>query len=260
MLELEKLMLTKKFENLIIVPVGSPVDKFCRNEEESKNHWRRTHHNRNYQILAVQYGDFVPEEGTYDDLIVMKGFKWTISKELYKKFDFTEWEYVGFYDDDVVLDFCTMDESFIVAKQNNFKAFQISLEAGSESQWKCTQNLEGTEYAYTNFIEIMCPVFNRSVLPKFMDLVNAYDVYCGWGLDYVLAEYLDADPAVIHSIKMYHPSRPQTGSTYDKSSAFKEMDTLLNDVYPRLMKEQNREIKVDYSNFKDESKWIVMKV
>jgi hypothetical protein len=252
-------MIEKKAQNLIIVPVGSPVDKFCRNEDESKNHWRRVSHDREYQILAVQYGDFVPEEGTYDDLIVMKGFKWNIAKELYKKFDFTEWEYVGFYDDDVVVDFCSMNESFIVAKQNNFKAFQISLEEGSESQWKCTQQMNGVEYAYTNFIEIMCPVFNRSVLPKFMELVNAYDVYCGWGLDYVLSEYLDIYPAVIHSIKMYHPPRPQTGSTYDKTSAFREMDILLKEVYPRLMKEQNRQPKIDYSTFRDKTREFVIK-
>lgn len=251
-------MIQKKYDNLVIVPVGVPVDTFCKTKYESDTHWRRKSFERNYQILAVQYGDFVPEEGTYDDLIVMKGFKWTIAKELYKKFDFTDWEYVAFYDDDVVLSYNNMNESFDLAKQNNFKAFQISLSSGSESQWKCTQHMQGIDFAYTNFIEIMCPVFNRSVLPKFMDLVNSYDVFCGWGLDYVLSEYLNIDPVVIHSIQMYHPPRPQTGSTYNKDSAFKEMYNLLGSVFPKLMEAEGRKIQVDYSNFRDETKQLVV--
>ena len=72
-------------ENLIIVPVGNPVDKFIKqiNHPMSiENHWRWTNNDRNYKVIAVQYGDYVPEEGSYDELYKIKGFKWTIAKEL----------------------------------------------------------------------------------------------------------------------------------------------------------------------------------
>lgn len=240
--------------NLIIVPVGSPVDKFL-NETgypmKLEKHWRWIKNERNYKIIAVQYSDFVPEEGTYDELIVMKGFKWTIAKELQKRINFNEWEYVGFYDDDVILDNYSMNYSFDIAKERNFKAFQISLESGSESQWPSTRRMSGVKYTYTDFIEIMCPVFHKSVIDKFMKLANSYDVFCGWGLDYVLSEYLEIEPAVIHEVTMFHPPRPNTGSGYDKSKAFQEMHLLLNDIFPKVMQEQGRKVQRDYNNFRD---------
>jgi hypothetical protein len=216
-----------------------------------ENHWRWTKNNRNYCILAVQYGDFEPEEGSYDALIKMKGFKWTIAKELQNQIDFTKFDYIGFYDDDVILDNISMSRSFALAKERDFKAFQISLDTGSESQYPATRKLEGMKYTYTNFIEIMCPVFHNSVIAKYMDLLNSYDVYTGWGVDYVLAEFLQIKPAVIHEVTMLHPSRPNTGSGYDKSAAFKEMSDFLNIHYPNIMKKYGQEIKVDYNNFRD---------
>jgi hypothetical protein len=255
--------MNKTKENLIIVPVGNPIDKFVKQLNypmDVKDHWRWVREERNYQVVAVQYSDFEPEEGTYDHLIKMKGFKWPIAKELSKQFDMTEWEYIGFYDDDVILDWKKMNRSFEIAKDKNFKAFQISLEKGSESQWPCTQQTEGISHSFTNFIEIMCPVFSRSVLPQFMKLANAYDVYTGWGLDYVLAEYLDIKPAVIHEVTMFHPPRPDTGSGYDKSKAFAEMDLLLNTVFPAEMEKQGRKIINDYSRFTDKTIDMFMKV
>ena len=249
-------MIQKKYDNLIVVPVGVPIDTFCK-DEKLKTHWRRTENERNYQILAVQYGDFVPEEGTYDDLIVMKGFKWPIAKQLNEMFDFTEWDYVGFYDDDVVIEYQSINTSFDMARQNNFQVFQISLSEGSESNWKSTQNIKNAEFAYTNFIEIMCPVFSRTTLPKIMELINSYDIFCGWGLDYVLAEYLSVDPVVIHKVSMYHPPRPNTGSTYNKQKAFQEMNDFLNNTYPQVMMKQGRNSLTNYGMFKDNVKLII---
>jgi hypothetical protein len=255
--------MNKTKENLIIVPVGSPIDKFIKQVNypmDVKDHWRWVHEERNYEVIAVQYGDFVLEEFTYDHIIKMKGFKWPIIKELSKQFDMTKWNYIGFYDDDVILDWKKMNRSFEIAKDKNFKAFQISLEKGSESQYPCTQQMNGISYTYTNFIEIMCPVISTSVLPQFIELANAYDVYTGWGLDYVLAEYLNIKPAVIHEISMFHPPRPDTGSGYDKSKAFTEMNLLLNTVFPDEMKKQGRKIINNYSNFTDETLELFIKI
>jgi hypothetical protein len=93
-----------------------------------------------------------------------------------------------------------------------------------------------------------------------MELAKAYDVYTGWGLDYVLAEYLDIKPAVIHEISMFHPPRPDTGSGYDKSKAFAEMDLLLNTVFPAEMEKQGRKIINNYSNFTDKTLELFMKI
>lgn len=250
--------------NLVIVPVGSPIDKFIKQTNypmDVKDHWRWVRPELNYNILVVKYSDeFEPEFGSYDELFVQKGFKWTLAKYLWKQIDLTDWEYVAFYDDDVIMDWQSMNRSFEIAKENNFKAFQVSLAAGSESQWPCTRNLPQTSYAYTNFIEVMCPVFSRSVLPDVMKLIHAYDIFTGWGLDYVLSEYLDSKLAVIHEVEMFHPPRPDTGSGYDKSKAFAEMDKLLNQVYPAEMEKLGRKVTVDYSRFADKTLETFMRV
>jgi hypothetical protein len=250
-------------KNLIIVPVGKPVDHFIKQTGypvKVEDHWRMANNERNYDIMAVQYGDFVPEEGTYDDLCYQPGFKWTILKQLYKNIDMSQYEYIGLYDDDVILDYCSMNSSFELAKQKNFKAFQISLAAGSESSYPCTQNMPGVEYTDTNFIEVMCPVFRKDALNKVMELINKYDIYTGWGLDYVLSEWLDSYMNVIHDVKMLHPSRPDTGSGYDKSNAFREMGEFLNIVFPKAMEESGRKVRGNYNQFKEETFRMVLKV
>jgi hypothetical protein len=258
-------MLTKLLEkpNLVIVPVGSPVDKFVKQVNHPmpiENHWRWTKNDRNYSILAVQYGDFEPEEGAYDALLKISGFKWTIAKELQKHLDYTDWEYVGFYDDDVILDYSAMNYSFDLAASKEFKAFQISLSPGSESQYPCTRYNPSLKYSYTNFIEIMCPVFHKSVINKAMRLAHSYDIFCGWGFDYVMAEYLDIKPAIIHEVHMFHPPRPDTGSGYDKTKAFNEMYNLFDNVFPKLMSEEGRTVKNNYHAFRPDEIQMVMNI
>lgn len=228
-------------KNLIIVPVGSPVDKFIRQTHytvEPKDHWRWTNNAIDYHILAVQYGDFEPEPGSYHELLKIKGQKWQIIKEVCNNLNLADWDYIGMYDDDVIIDYKSMNRSFEIAKQNNFEAFQISLAAGSESQWVCTQNIKGAATSSTNFIEIMAPVIRSDYMVEFMKILNSYDVVTGWGIDYILSEYFGCPLNVIHEVQMLHPPRPDTGSGYDKSGAFKEMDYFLTEVYPRLHQEK----------------------
>ena len=250
-------------KNLIIVPVGKPVDHFIKQTGypvKVEDHWRWRSNDTNYDVMAVQYGDFVPEDGSYDDMCYQPGFKWNILKELYKNIDMSQYEYIGLYDDDVIIDYCSMNSSFDFAKEKNFKAFQISLAAGSESSYKCTQNMPGVVYTNTNFIEVMCPVFHRDTLVKVMELINKYDIYTGWGLDYVLSEWLGSHVNVIHEVKMFHPPRPDTGSGYDKTNAFKEMHELLTIVFPKAMQEDGRESTIDYNQFQNETISMVLKV
>ena len=58
--------------NLVIVPVGSPIDKFIKQTNypmDVKDHWRWVRPELNYNILVVKYSDeFEPEFGSYDEL------------------------------------------------------------------------------------------------------------------------------------------------------------------------------------------------
>jgi hypothetical protein len=241
-----------KYPNLVVVPVGSPVDKFinpARYPMSVQQHWRSPSVDRNYAILAVQYGDFEPEAGTYDALIKRRGYKWELVKALQEYVDYRKWNYVGFYDDDLLIDRVSVSKSFDFAEARGFKAFQISLAPGSESQFRCTRNRPYLSYSSTNFIESMAPVFHRSAIDGLMRLLNAYEVRSGWGMDIVMSEYLNLEPKIIHALQMFHPSRPGTGSTYSQKAAFDEMRSVFDVVFPRLMASEGRSVAVDYHKF-----------
>jgi len=223
--------------NLIIVPVGLDIDHFVKLHElefDMNDHWRNIANDRNYDILAVQYGDYVPQEGTYDYLLKATGNKWKILKSIKNEIDFAQWDYIGLYDDDIVTTTDCITAAFNYAKINNIAAYQQALSPGSESNWPVTRQQEGWAVSFTNFMEIMCPVLRQDCLFKVIDLIDKYDVNHGWGLDFIFSDLFDSDIGIIHFAPMFHPSRPSTGSSYKKDDAFKEMDSLLNTVYPSI--------------------------
>lgn len=219
--------------NLIICPVGNPItfdDRF-----DKDNHWRFTKDNRLYETLVFQYSDFVPEEGTYDQLIKQPGFKWSLSKEWLKKIDYTQYEYIGFLDDDLITDIESINESLKLAKERDFKLFQLSVTQDSDMFYSILKNQPGLKYTKTNFNEVMGPFIHTSKIPACQELWDKYDIFSGWGFDKILCELIQDDAAVIHFKQMYHPKR---SGNYDKSKAFAEMDELLYNVFPKLMKEK----------------------
>lgn len=219
--------------NLVFCPVGSPLtfdDRF-----DKENHWRYNKPNRLYETFAIQYGQYVPEEGTYDSLAVQSGFKWNLAKQYLEKLDYRKYEYIAFFDDDLITDIENLNRSFTLAKEKDLKIFQLSVTNDSDIFYPILRNKPGIKYTKTNFIEVMGPVIHSSLIPLCLDLWNKYDIYSGWGFDKVLCDLTKEDAAVIHCSQMYHPKKE---SSYDKSNAFAEMDKLLTDVFPKYMKER----------------------
>lgn len=217
--------------NLVICPVGNPL--VFHSKFDPENHWRYTKENRKYETLVFQYSDFVPEENTYDNLIVQKGFKWSLSKEWLKNNDYSKYEYIAFLDDDLVTDIGNLNLAFEMAKQKDFKIFQLSVTQDSDEFFPILKNKSGTKYTKTNFVETMGMILHTSLIPIVQEFWNEYDIYCGWGFDKVVCDVTKTDAAVIHSCQMYHPLR---NSSYDKSAAFDEMHKVLYEITPNFMK------------------------
>jgi hypothetical protein len=225
--------------NLVLVPVGLPIDHFINSHNipmDRKDHWRFKDNERSYDILAVQYGDYEPEIDTYDYKVKISGNKWKILKTIHneKLVDFSQWNQIALFDDDVVLPCDALDAAFNFAEINGITAYQISVTPESESSYPILKNNPEWLWAETNFMEIMCPFFSKENLFKVIELINQYDANHGWGLDYIFNDYLKTNIGVLHFIAMYHPSRPQTGSSYTKRDAENEMNFLLTDFYPKL--------------------------
>lgn len=229
--------------NLIICPVGNPLtfdDRF-----DKDNHWRFTKQERNYETFVIQYGKFKPEDSSYDMLAEQRGQKWALVKEYIEKIDYKKYEYIGFFDDDLITDIQNLNNAFKFATENNLKLFQMSVTDDSDVFYPILRNKPGVRYTKTNFIEVMGPVIHTSLIPLCIELWNKYDVSTGWGFDKILCDLTKTDAAVIHTSQMYHPRKE---SSYDKSAAFSEMNKLLGEVFPKFMNEKYNE----HWSFKDE--------
>jgi len=223
-------------KNLIICPVGNPLtfdDRF-----DAANHWRYTKNHRLYKTFVIQYGKFVPEENTYDMIAQQSGAKWKLAKDYIKKIDYEKYDFIGFLDDDLIIDIENINLSLQLAKENNFKLFQMSVTQDSDMFWPILVNKPGVKYTKTNFIEVMAPFIHSSLIPICIELWEKYDIESGWGFDKVLCDLTKEDAHVIHSSQMYHPKKP---SSYNKSNAFAEMDNLLYNVFPKFMLEKYNE-------------------
>jgi hypothetical protein len=222
--------------NLIICPVGNPITFDARFDQE--NHWRYVHDDRKYETLVFQYSDYVPDHNTYDRLIEQKGFKWSLAKEWLPKIDYTQYDYIGFMDDDLITDRENVNRTLDIAYEKDLKIFQLSVTQDSDMFYSILKNKPGVKYTKTNFVEVMGPFIHSSLIPKCIELWNMYDIYTGWGFDKVLCQLTETDAAVIHASQMYHPKR---SGNYDKSKAFAEMDKLLYEVFPRYMRSKGIE-------------------
>lgn len=242
--------------NLIIIPVGNPITFDARFDKE--NHFRYTDKlDRNYEILVLQYSDFEPEKNTYDNIIRGSGFKWQLVKKLFNTypngFNYKKYDYIGFWDDDLITDIQSVNESLNIAIQNDLKIFQLSVTEDSDMFYPILKNKSGIKYTKTNFNEVMAPFIHSSLIPICIELWNQYDIFSGWGFDKILCDLTRIDAAVIHQYQMYHPKRV---SSYDKTNAFAEMDLLLNDIFPKFMLEKYEIIwKFEDRQFEKEVIW-----
>lgn len=220
--------------NLIFTAVGQPVDFHVAYDRE--NHWRFNKPNRLYEIVASQYGEYTPESDTYNFLETFSGPKWVIVKQFLDKWGddlVKNYDYVGFFDDDLVSDIKNINRGFELAQEHGFKLFQYSTLAGSASAHHILHQNPSLSYTRTNFIEGMSTTVHTSLIPVLRDFFDNYhQAVSGWGFDLILGSILRTIPAVIHEASVYHPANQ---SYYDTSEAIKEMHHILYSVYSKFM-------------------------
>ena len=229
-------MSKKKKRNLIFVAVGNNPIEF-HDAYDRENHWRYTKPERDYEVMVAQYGDVEPDPETYDIHVKYKGPKWVIVKQFLDNFENVayDYEYVSFFDDDLITDIQSVNRSFEIARQNNLKLFQLSTLEGSASAHHILHQDKTLSYSRTNFIEGMSPTFHTSLIPVLRKFMDYHEVKSGWGFDLILGSITRQLPAVIHEVSVYHPDKQ---SYYDTSAAQAEMQHILKEVYPKFMRDR----------------------
>ena len=227
-------------QNIIFCPVGIPVYNHP-TEYDKDNHWRYVKPERLYETFVYQYkDDFEPELGTYDHIAKGSGFKWEIVKKFLDNIDYTKYEYVGFFDDDVITDIDSVNYAISLAHDRNIKMFQLSLLEGSERTHRVVFQDTLLKYSITNFNEGMGCFIHSSLIPILLEFYNFHQPKSGFGLDCIMCHIMKQKAAVIHSKSMYHPPANFYGYTphyYDVSEAMNEMSHIFKNVYPKFMKQ-----------------------
>jgi hypothetical protein len=231
--------------NVVFVPVGRNLQ--FHPDYNREQHWRYTLPNRDYKTVICSYNSFEPEPNTYDSRMYGQGFKWQLVKKFLTEYDYTQHEYIGLFDDDVVTDIENINTAIDVMKQADAKLCQLSIHRESESSHPILFTRPGVKYVTQTFNEGMCQFVHKSVVPGLLELMDFYEFKIGWGFDMILSSALKAKCIVVHTASAYHPHQDDRGGAYyDREQAFAEMSDVLHRVYPQFMKHKYGE---DHGSF-----------
>lgn len=228
-------------KSIIMCPVGTSIQ--YGEVYDKENHWRFTKPQRTYETFIYHYNDYEIEPGSYDYIKKQSGPKWRLVKDFLDTFDYTQYEYVAFFDDDLITDIQSINRGIEIAKEYGVKIFQLSMLEGSAASHGVTRQNKNLKFTETNFVEGMGCFFHSSLIPRLLDFWKFHDPISGWGFDLIFSDILKEHTGIIHEVSMYHPNRV---SFYDHNAANNEMYEILNNVYPRFMKDiYNEDIRWD---------------
>lgn len=177
--------------------------------------------NPHFDIYISYFGDQAErykEHSTYYEQ--RKGGKWPIIAELIAR----EAELVAQYDavwmpdDDLLADAATINKMFALFTGFELQYAQPALTKDSYFSYPFLLCSDSSVIRYTNFVEVMAPIFSRNALAEIKDTMNASP--SGWGLDFLWSKIFSiADPkavAVIDAAPVKH-TRPVGGELYLKN-------------------------------------------
>ena len=224
---------------LIITPTGCPM--FYDDEYDRENHWRFVKPGRTYEVCVIGFKeDYVPEMYSYDHFFHYPvRHKWKQLPELCSFLAMNgicwwDYDYIGYWDDDYCTDIQSVEKALQLARQFDMRLFQQSLR--SWTVYPCLEQKPEFLFTETNFTEMGVPFYRADIFKKVLTLLTDY-VYneSEWGIDKIMCYYLRQTAHVIHASSIKHMRRE---SWYDKTNAFKEMDYLMKDWFPKYMKDR----------------------
>lgn len=182
--------------------------------------------NREFDLFVSYYGD---QSGlhseTADFYEARKGPKWSCIADLLKEYPdlIGRYDVFWFPDDDLEATTDTVNRMFAF-----FHAFQLALAqpALTRDSYYTWENLLQDKthiLRFTNFVEVMAPIFNRASLQVCLNTFS--ESRSGWGLDWVWGHLLEAEEhrvAIIDAAPVKHTRPVAVGGDLYKNNP--EMD------------------------------------
>jgi len=122
-----------------------------------------------------------------------------------------KYDYYFMPDEDIDISGQQISELFAKMKEYDLALAQPSIEKSFVSfpSWEYFIHREGVDMIYSNFVEVMCPLFSREAIKACLNTFNKSN--SGWGLDLAWAKILEGDNiGIINSVIARH-TRPVMG-------------------------------------------------
>jgi hypothetical protein len=217
-------------KNLIVAPAG---------DDSLFKHW--INDSPNFDLVLLYYGDnidIVTSYVSYTPYVYMaKGEKYHLLKSFIQdNIDFiSNYEYIWLPDDDVSINTKDINRLFDIAKEYNLSISQPAMDGYVSHE--ITKHIPNSILRYTNFVEVLAPLFKLETLLKVYNTFNLN--YSSWGYDYLwphLLNYPQNEIAIIDDIVMTH-TRP-VGQNYSR--------------FPRLPWDEMNELLYSFNIIKQE--------
>jgi hypothetical protein len=140
--------------------------------------------------------------------------------------DFWDYRQIWLPDDDLMVTRSAVNRLFEVCRRNRIELAQPALDDASHLTYPITRRDPRFALRFTNFVEVMCPLFSREALRTCIDGFRS--TVSSWGLDAIWPSLVGVGGtriAIVDDVTVTH-TRP-VGGLYDREAAFAEMNGML---------------------------------
>jgi len=142
---------------------------------------------KDFDYLIFVYDDTELTEAIFNccDIIYGSGLKWQFGKKYITPDYCSKYDYIFYWDHDILVGDFSAGQFLDIMKRNNLEMAQPSLTRESFFSHSITLSdpLVGVG-RYTDFVEVMIPVFSYQAWVKYWDMLEKGYNYWGWGYDF----------------------------------------------------------------------------
>lgn len=182
-------------------------------------------HSREFDVFTVDFSsDCVLKDKGEDFYLNMKGFKPQLVACAIEQLGDTihDYERICLPDDDLFIRAESVNRMFKIAHKHNFDICQPALTKDSYFSHRITLKIPLIECHFTNFVEVMAPIFKTPILLNYLDTFRSAKT--GWGLDVLWqhdAQQLGYKMGIIDSTPITH-TRPINAPLKSSTSKTRE--------------------------------------
>lgn len=212
----------RKRENLVILRAGrdSLHPSWARDLDDA---------DRNWDLCVSWYDEAEPqgcEEAEY--LTIQRDVrKFAAFHQIFAtRPDFWDYRQIWLPDDDLAVSRLAINHFFEICRRNHLDLAQPALDEASHLTYPITRKDPRFAMRFTNFVEVMCPLFSERALRICLDGFRS--TVTSWGLDLVWPALIGVGGtriAIVDDVTVTH-TRP-VGSSYDRTAASREMSATI---------------------------------